>query len=272
MKTLIVCFNILLLAYCSSAPSKPSVDLDIKSDVVGEDVDYKIDKKDFQGYLAYDKSITGKRPGVLVIHEWWGLNDYPKKRAKQLADMGYVAFAMDMYGKGIVTDDHKKAGELSGAYGKDRKLMMKRINKALEILKSNPNVDSSKIAAIGYCFGGMSVLELALSGEELKGGVVSFHGMLASPNLKSGSKKVKTKVMIHHGADDGFMKKESVDEFVKTLKDAKVDLSFTSYPGAAHGFTRPGAGDHGIPGLAYNQSADYASFNAMKKFLSENFK
>jgi dienelactone hydrolase len=253
---------------CSSVPSS---EIPVKKSVEGKAVEYKLDGKTYEGYLAVDSSVSGKRPGVLVIHEWWGLNEYPKQRARQLADLGYVAFAMDVYGKGIVAADHNEASKLSGANG-DSKALLKKIAEAIKILKADPNVDPSKIAAIGYCFGGMGVIEIALDGQDLKGGIVSFHGMLGSKNLVSGAKKVKTKMLIHHGADDPFIPKEAVSNFVKTLEDAKAPLTFVSHPGAVHGFTRPGAEKAGLQGLAYNKAADYSSFESMKSFLAENFK
>ncbi|MCZ8155869.1 MAG: dienelactone hydrolase family protein [Leptospira sp.] len=265
-------FLILVSAFAIfSCTSTPSVELPIKSTVVGNAVEYKLDGKTYEGYMAVDKSLTGKRPGVLVIHEWWGLNDYPKQRAKQLADLGYVAFALDLYGKGIVANNHEEAGKLSNANG-DSKILLKKINEALKILKSNPDVDPSNIAAIGYCFGGKAVIELALDGQVLKGGIVSFHGMLGSNNLATGAKKVKTKMLIHHGADDPFMSKEVVSTFVKTLEEAKAPFTFVAYPGAQHGFSKPSADSYGIKGLSYNKKADYASFESMKSFLAENFK
>lgn len=133
-------------------------------------------------------------------------------------------------------------------------------------------MDSSKIGAIGYCFGGGGVIELALDGSDLKGGVVSFHGFLGSKNLASGVKKIKSKVLVHHGADDPFVPKASVETFIKTVTDAKAPVTFVSHPGAVHGFTRPGSEKHGLPGLAYNEKADYASFDSMKAFFAANFK
>ncbi|TGK81530.1 dienelactone hydrolase family protein [Leptospira noumeaensis] len=268
MKQLISIFALVFAVQCASVPT---AQLPVKSSVSGTPVEYKLDGKTYEGFLAVDSSVTGKRPGILVIHEWWGLNDYPKQRAKQLADLGYVAFVMDVYGKGIIAKDHVEAGKLSGANG-DPKVMLKKIYKALEILKSNPNVDTSKIGAIGYCFGGGGVIELALDGADLRGGVVSFHGMLGSKNLASGAKKIKSKVLVHHGADDPFIPKTVVDTFIKTVTDAKAPVTFISHPGAVHGFTRPGAEGHGLPGLAYNEKADYASFDSMKAFFAANFK
>ncbi|MCW7479751.1 dienelactone hydrolase family protein [Leptospira kanakyensis] len=268
MKQLISIFALVFAIQCASVPT---AQLPIKSSISGNPVEYKLDGKTYEGFLAVDSSVTGKRPGVLVIHEWWGVNEYPKQRAKQLADLGYVAFVMDVYGKGILAKDHVEAGKLSGANG-EPKVMLKKIYKALEILKSNPNVDTSKIGAIGYCFGGGGVIELALDGADLKGGVVSFHGFLSSKNLASGAKKIKSKVLVHHGADDPFIPKTSVETFIKTVTDAKAPVTFISHPGAVHGFTRPGAEARGLPGLAYNEKADYASFGSMKDFFATNFK
>jgi dienelactone hydrolase len=269
MKKLLPLLSLVFYVQCAS--TVPSVNLPVKKSVVGNPVEYKLDGKNYEGFLAKDTVKTGKRPGILIIHEWWGLNDYPKQRAKQMADLGYVAFAMDVYGKGVVATDHTEAGKLSGANG-DSKSYLKKINKAIEILKADPDVDPNQIGAMGYCFGGKGVIELALDGAQLKGGVVSFHGMLGSQNLKNGAKKVKTKMLIHHGAKDPFMPKEMVENFVQILTDAKAPLTFVSHSGAVHGFTRPGAESHGIPGLAYNEKADYASFESMKSFFAENFK
>ena len=241
----------------------------MEKNIMGTPVPYVFEGKEYEGYMAVDDSKKDKRPGILVIHEWWGLNEYPKMRARQLAELGYVAFAMDMYGKGINTDDHVKAGELSGANG-NAKVMLEKIAKAMEILKQNPMVDPTRIGAIGYCFGGKGVIEIALDGQELKGGIVSFHGMLNSENLKEGAKKVKTKMLIHHGADDSFIPKEVVDTFVNTLKEANAPLTFVSHPGARHGFTRKDSMPH--HGLAYNEEADKSSFESMKLFFETNFK
>jgi dienelactone hydrolase len=262
-------FLLLVIFIILGCNTKSKTEEGISASVKGKNLPYNFEGTEYEGYIASDSSKEGKRPGILVIHEWWGLNEYPKMRARQLADLGYVAFAMDMYGKGVYTEDHVKAGELSGANG-DSKLMITKINKALEILKSQPNVDPNKIGAIGYCFGGKGVIEIALDGQELKGGIVSFHGMLMSQNLAEGAKNVKTKMLIHHGADDNFMTKEVVDTFVNTLKEANAPLTFVSHPGAKHGFTRKGADPH--HGLAYNEEADKKSFESMKTFFETNFK
>lgn len=268
MKHFISIITSLIVFQCSTLPT---AEQPVKATVTGNALEYKLDGKTYEGFMAMDSSVSGKRPGILVIHEWWGVNEYPKQRAKQLADLGYVAFVMDVYGKGILAKDHVEAGKLSSANG-DPKILLKKIYKAIEILKSNPNVDSAKIGAIGYCFGGGGVIELALDGADLKGGVVSFHGMLGSKNFATGVKKIKTKVLVHHGADDPFIPKNVVENFQKTITEAKAPVTFVSHPGAVHGFTRPGAEKHGLPGLAYNEKADYASFESMKDFFAKNFK
>ncbi|WP_411823933.1 dienelactone hydrolase family protein [Leptospira sp. 'Mane'] len=267
-KRILFTLCLVTIGYCSTTPSSEQP---VKASVELKAVEYKLDGKTYEGFLATDKSITGKRPGILVIHEWWGLSDYTKQRAKQLADLGYVAFAMDVYGKGVTTEDHNEAGKLSAA-NRDPKVFLKKIYKALEVLKADPNVDPNQIGAIGYCFGGKGVLELAFDGANLKGGVVSFHGMLPRPNLGKGSKPIKSKILVHHGGDDPFISKEVVDGFTKSLTDAKVPFTFVSHPGAVHGFTRPNSEKHGIPGIAYNAKADYSSFESMKSFFAENFK
>ncbi|MDZ4728214.1 MAG: dienelactone hydrolase family protein [Leptospira sp.] len=268
MKKYLILLLVLTIVNCSSTPT---ANLPVKSTVEGKALEYKLDGKTYEGYMAVDKSISGKRPGILVIHEWWGLNEYPKQRARQLADLGYTAFVMDVYGKGIIAADHNEAGKLSGA-NSDSKVLLKKISEAMKILKADPSVDANQIGAIGYCFGGMGVIEIALDGQNLKGGIVSFHGMLGSKNLSSGAKKVKTKMLVHHGADDPFIPKDAVTNFVKTLEEAKAPLKFVAHPGAVHGFTRPGSEKHGLPGLSYNKDADYASFESMKSFFAENFK
>src|SRR3954452_18619762 len=187
-------------------------------------VDYKEGATQLSGYLAYDQERTDhgyKMPGVLVVHEWYGLNDYAKHRAEQLAALGYVAFAADIYGKGIVAKNTQEAGELAGKYKGDRELLRKRVTAALQTLRKQPNVETAKVAAIGYCFGGTTVLELARSGADVAG-VVSFHGGLDSPNPADG-KNIKAKVLVLHGADDPFVKKEDREAFENEMREANVD-------------------------------------------------
>jgi len=227
-----------------------------------------------EGWLAYDDgkiSTANKAPGVLVVPEWWGLNDYPKSRAVQLAQLGYVAFVADMYGAGVATTDPKKAGELAGPfYGKP--LMAERAQAGLDQLLKTGLVDGSRVAAIGYCFGGSTVQALAFSGAALAG-IVSFHGGPV-PVPADAATKVKAKILMCHGAIDPFIKKEDLDTFTKALNDAKLDYQFVSYAGAVHAFTNPGADQiaaaTGLP-IAYNAAADHRSWAHMQAFFAEIF-
>ena len=223
-----------------------------------------------EGYLAYDDGISGPRPGVLVVHEWKGLGPYAKHRAEQLAQLGYVAFAADMYGKGIYAKDHEEAAALSGIYRKDRGLMRGRILAALDALTRSELVDAARIAAIGYCFGGMTVLELARSGADVDG-VVSFHGPLDTPHPEE-ARNIKGKVLVLHGADDRFVTQDQVKAFEEEMKAAGVDYRLIRYPGAVHSFTVPEAGDDPSTGVAYHAEADTRSWEEMKKFLEGLFR
>jgi dienelactone hydrolase len=233
-----------------------------------EVVKYKVGDIECQGFLAYDDQ-GGKRPGVLVAPEWWGLTDYAKHRAVQLAGLGYVAFAMDPYGDGKTTDDPKEAGKLAGALKGNLPELRKRAAAALEVLKGQDKTNPDQLAAIGYCFGGTTVLELARSGADIKG-VVGFHAGLATPN-PSDAKNIKGKVLICHGADDTFESPAEIAEFQQSMRDAKVDWHMIYYGGAVHAFTNPDADKHGIPGIAYNEKADHRSFQAMQDFFHEIF-
>jgi dienelactone hydrolase len=234
-----------------------------------EPVKYNIGSQEYQGFLAYDDASTAKRPGVLVAPEWWGLTDYAKHRAEQLAALGYVAFAMDPYGGGKTTNTPQEAGQLAGALKADPKELRARAAAALEVLKKSPLVEPSKVAAIGYCFGGTTVLELARSGADLAG-VVSFHGGLATKSPATPG-TVKAKVLICHGGDDSFESPEEIAAFHKEMRDAGIDWQMDIYGGAVHSFTNPDADKHGIKGIAYNEKADKRSWEAMKDFLAEIF-
>jgi len=240
------------------------------ADIHTEFVEYKDGDVVLKGYLAYDDGIKGKRPGVVVVHEWWGLNRQIEMRTKELAKLGYIAFAIDMYGKGESTTDPQKAGQLSGIYTKDRNLMRRRAEIGLEILRNQNLTDAGRVAAMGYCFGGTTVLELARSGANLDG-VVSFHGGLDTPN-PADAKNIKGSVLVLHGADDPFQPHEKVEAFHDEMRKAGVDWQMNIYGGAQHGFTNPDADRYGIKGLAYNEKADRRSWEAMKSFLGEIFK
>ncbi|HWA10781.1 MAG TPA: dienelactone hydrolase family protein [Opitutaceae bacterium] len=247
----------------------------LSAKIVTRSVPYEHAGVKLEGYLAYDDEATakGRAPGVLVIPEWWGLTDYPKGRAEQLAKLGYVAFVADMYGKGVVTTDAKKATELSTPfYGSP--LMADRARAGLDQLLKTTVVDSARVAAIGYCFGGSTVQALAFSGAPLAG-IVSFHGGLI-PVPKDAAVKNHARILICHGAVDGFVSAESREAFVKAMDDGKFDYQFISYSGAVHAFTNPGADKlaaaNGLTGkIAYNAAADQRSWAHMQVFLSEIF-
>lgn len=237
--------------------------------VVSEKVTYKDGKTTLNGHLYYDDSIKGKRPGVLVIHEWWGLNDYARQRAKQLAEMGYVAFAADMYGDGKVTTHPKEAKAWMTEITSNLDGWVSRANMALALLRKNSRVDSSKTAAIGYCFGGATVVQMAYSGADVNG-VVSFHGSLP-PASADQVKNIKSSIMVAHGDADGFVPPEKVAAFKSALAGSNVDWQFISYGGARHAFTNPGAGEYGIENLKYDAKADKRSWQAMQNFFAEIF-
>jgi dienelactone hydrolase len=229
-------------------------------------VDYKQGNALLEGYAVYDDTFTGKRPGILVVHEWKGLNDYAKRRADMLAQLGYIAFAADIYGKGVHPQTVEEAGAMAGKFKADRALLRARVKVALDVLKAVPNVDTTKLAAIGYCFGGTAVLELARSGADVKG-VVSFHGGLSSPTPRD-ARKIKAKILVLHGAADPFVKADEVAAFEKEMRRAKVNYRLIKYPGAMHGFTNPD-NKNVPPGALYNEAADKASWIEMQKFFKE---
>jgi len=234
-----------------------------------ETIEYKQGDATLEGFLAYDDSMQGKRPGVLVVHQWLGLTDYEKMRARQLAELGYVAFCADIYGKGVRPKDVKEAGAQAGKYKGDRQLLRARVNAGLDELKKNDLVDSKRVAAIGYCFGGTTVIELARSGADLNG-VVSFHGGLDSPTPSDG-KNIKCKVLALAGADDPFQNPNDLNAFESEMRDSKVDWQIVFYGGAVHAFTQPDPGFVNA-GAKYNEKADKRSWQAMKDFFAEIFK
>jgi len=241
-----------------------------QAEVRTERIEYRHGDAVLEGYLAYDDTMTGKRPGVLVVHEWWGLNDFAKRRAELLARLGYVAFALDMYGKGTLTTDPKEAGRLAGLFRNDRPFGRARATAGLDVLKSRPQVDPARIAAIGYCFGGTVVLEMARGGADLKG-VASFHGGLSTPN-PADAKNIKGKVLVLHGADDTFESPAEIAAFQEEMRQGRVDWQMNYYGGAVHSFTNPDAGKAGIKGVAYNEAADRRSWQAMRDFFDEIFR
>jgi dienelactone hydrolase len=238
--------------------------------IKSEPIQYKQGETTFEGVLFYDDADATPRRAVLVCHEWWGLNDYSKKRAEQLAQMGYVALAVDVYGKGVQAKTMEEAGKMATALKEDRATLRARINAALTALKTRKEVDPKKIAAMGYCFGGTTALELARSGADILG-VVSFHGGLSTPTPED-AKNIKGKILACTGGDDPFVKLEEVHEFIQEMKGAKVNYQIDLYGGAVHGFTNPAAGNDPSKGMAYDAQADQRSWQAMKDFFAEIFK
>lgn len=241
--------------------------------VKGETVTYQAGGRTFQGYIAYDDTVQGKRPGVLVVHEWWGLNDYARSRARQLAALGYTALAVDMYGGGKTADHPKDAGAFAAEVKRNWDVAKARFLAARDVLVKHPTVDPARIAAIGYCFGGGVVLQMAREGVDLKG-VVSFHGSLATDRpARPGA--VKARILVYNGAADPFVKPEQVTAFQREMDAAGARYRFVNLPGAKHAFTNPGATELGkrfnLP-LAYNAEADKRSWAGMQAFFQEIFK
>ena len=240
--------------------------------VVGEEVSYQSNGTTLKGFLAYNTAVKGKRPGVLVVHEWWGHNEYARKRARMLAELGYVALAVDMYGDGKQAAHPEDAGKFSSEIANNMPLGQQRFEAAMAVLKKHVATDASDIAAIGYCFGGAVVLQMARAGLDLDA-VVSFHGSLGTAKPAQ-PETVKAKVMVAHGGADPFIKPEQITNFLSEMNQAGVDYRFTAYGGALHSFTNPDADMFGekfnLP-LKYNKQADEESWRDMQTFLQQAF-
>jgi len=255
----------ILFALAGAGIAKPKIE--------GKPVEYTAGGVTLKGYLAYDENMKGKRPGVLVVHEWWGQNEYIRKRARMLAELGYTALALDMYGEGKMASHPDDAGKFSSEVMKNFPVAKDRFLAAVEFLKKQPTVDPSNIAAIGYCFGGGVVLNMARQGVDLKG-VASFHGSLAviKPDKPT---PIRAAVRVYNGADDKFISAEAIEALKKEMAEQKVNFKFVNYPGAVHAFTNPEATEIGkkfnMP-IAYNAAADKESWADMQKFLKEIFK
>lgn len=244
----------------------------VQASITTENVQYTCDNKVLQGIIAFDSKLTNKRPVVLVIHEWWGVNDYIVTRIKQLAALGYLAMAVDLFGKNVTATSVEEAVKLSTPLYQNAALAKQRFDSALQLIQKNKYADTSKIAIIGYCFGGSMALNFAKMGEHIKG-VVSFHGGLKGVSPKK--ELLTAKVLICHGADDQFVKKEEIEAFKEEMDAINADYIFKEYAGATHAFSNPEATAWGekfkIP-IAYNKDADVNSWNEMKKFFGIIFK
>ncbi len=235
-----------------------------------ERIEYRQGDAVLEGHLAYDPAIQGRRPGVLIVHQWKGLTDYEKKRAEMLAKLGYNVFALDIYGQDIRPKSSQEAGAQAGKYKSNRTLLRARAQAGLAILQQHKLTDPRRVAAIGYCFGGTAVIELARSGADIAG-VVSFHGGLDSPHPEDG-RNIRCKVLALHGADDPHVSAKDLAAFEDEMRQAKVDWQLVKYGGAVHSFTDWNAGDNAQQGAAYNLQADQRSWETMKQFFAEIFK
>lgn len=237
--------------------------------VVTQTVEYADGDTVLEGYLAYDDATADPRPGVLVIHEWTGVGEYVKGRAEQLAGLGYVALAADIYGKGVRPSKPEDCGREAGKFKADRALLRARARAGLARLAAEPRVDKTRLAAIGYCFGGTSVLELARSGADFRV-AVSFHGGLDAPR-RDEAKNIRARILVCHGADDRFIPDADIAAFQKEMREGQVDWQMISYGGAVHSFTNPAAGDDPSRGVAYHAAADRRSWAAMLALFEEVF-
>lgn len=242
----------------------------VSAEVKTKKVEYKHGDKTFIGHLAWDDAVQGKRPGILVVHEWWGLNEHAKERAEMLAKLGYVALACDMYGDGKTADHPEDAGKMAGEVRKNVMEWQARASAALKVLSDCEYCDSERLAAMGFCFGGSTALQLGASGAKLKA-IVTFHAGLP-PFKAEDAKHITGKVLICNGKDDTFVTAASIKAFKDALAAAKVPLQFEDYPGTVHSFTAKDADKLKIPGMAYNKEADEKSWASMKALFEEVFK
>ena len=267
-------FSVVLLTSCNNSEStatNETKDSASTAQLKEENITYNGDNINMNGYIVYKDSGQEKRPAVLVVHEWWGLNDYSKRRARELADLGYVAMAVDMFGNGQTASSPDEAMKLAGPFYQNPQLTKTRLDAALAKLKTFPQVDTSNIAAIGYCYGGYTVLNAAKLGEPLKG-VVSFHGNLGG--VKPDKNLLKARVLVLHGEADPIVKQDEVSQFRKQMDSVGANYTFKSFPNAKHAFTNPAADSVENKfhiGVGYNADADRQSWNDMKDFLRELF-
>ena len=243
---------------------------EVQAALVKKDLEYHLAGRPYVGYLVFDDAIKGPRPGLVVAHNWLGITDETKAQVEQMAALGYVAFAVDIYGKGIRPSGSEEAGKVAGNFKKDRVMLRARMQEGLATLLKQPQVDKKRVAALGYCFGGTAALELARAGADIKG-AISFHGGLDDPQPEV-NKRIKAKILALHGADDPFVSATDLQAFEDGLRAAKVDWQVVRYGNAVHSFTDKSAGTDNSKGAAYNAEADRRSWQAMQGFLSEIFK
>jgi dienelactone hydrolase len=265
-------FTVTLLLLCMGSLFSFTEPGKMVSTIKEENITYVADGITLSGFVAYDSNVKGKRPAILVVHEWWGLNDYAKSRARQLASLGYIAMAVDMFGNGKVAADPKEAQELTGPFYKNPQLGKTRLDAAIKKIKEYPQADAANVAAIGYCFGGAVVLNSAKLGADLKG-VVSFHGGLAG--VPANRNLLKAKVLVCHGGSDKFVSQHDLDAFKHQMDSIGARYSVKVYAYATHAFTNPDATAIGkqfnMP-IEYNAEADKNSWNDMKTFFASLFK
>jgi dienelactone hydrolase len=264
MRTAFLCLVLFAAGGCASpvpAASPPPI--------VTRDVEYREGDTVLRGHLALPWRTDAKHPAVLVVHEWWGRGPHSDESAEALARLGYVGFAVDMYGDGRTTTDPKQAGEWAGAIRTDPALGMRRLVAALGVVRAMPEVDASRVACIGYCFGGTVSLEAAWAGLDLRG-VVCFHGSLTTPKPEQ-APGVKASILVCHGADDPFVTKEAVDAFQASMRESRLDWEFAEFGGAVHSFTNPAADGSFNAGVKYQPLAAARSWELMEDFLAERF-
>ena len=272
--TIVSLMIIMIIASCndqSEADKTSAAENKKPVSIKEESASFQVDTVTSQSVVYYNENSSGKSPIVVVIPEWWGLNDYPKSRAKQLAEMGYIAMAVDMYGNGKIADNPNDAGALSGPFYQDPQMAMNRVNAAIAKAKSLPQADTTQVAAIGYCFGGGVLLNAARLGLNVDG-VVSFHGsLIGTPANKD---LLKSQILVCHGLADPFVPEAQAAAFRKSMDSINAEYTFKAYPDAMHAFTNPNATETGkkfnIP-VAYNAAADSASWQDMKVFFGKIF-
>lgn len=262
-----------LVFACSTPQKEEASDAEEVVEVPVGEVEYAADTTTLKGYFAVNENAEGKQPGILVIHEWWGHNEHSRERADMLAELGYIAFALDMYGDGKNTSHPKDAGKFMTAVVSNMDVAKARFESALEQLKNHPNVDPERIGVVGYCFGGTMALSMANAGYDLDG-VAAFHAGLGLPIMPEGTGNVIAKVLVANGAEDPWVSEQQVADFKSVMEGAGVDYKYVDYEGATHAFTNKGADaigeEFGLP-LAYNAAADSASWEEMKILFSEVF-